>query len=63
MCLMALIEIDHLVRSTGLAIIILFLHSYLMAEKGTEYDLSKENEDEDCILTTGITEETGLKQQ
>lgn len=34
---MALIEIDHLVRSTGVTIIVIFLHSYLIAEKGTGY--------------------------
>lgn len=47
---MALIEIDHLVRSTGVTIIVIFLHSYLIAEKGTGYQLAKETDDEEGNL-------------
>jgi hypothetical protein len=44
---MAILEIDHLVRSTGITIIVIFIHAYLIAEKGTGYELANEVDEEE----------------
>jgi hypothetical protein len=52
---MACIGLDHLVRSTGVTIIVIFLHTYLIAENGTEHEVAKQQpqDDEENSLTSG----------
>jgi hypothetical protein len=59
---MAILEIDHLVRSTGVSIIVLFLHAYLMAEKGTEHMVQNDEDEIDKLNNNPNPndEETGL---
>lgn len=46
---MAILEIDHLVRSVGISILVLFTHAYLMAEKGTEVLVEIDDDEKDKL--------------
>lgn len=46
---MAILEIDHLVRSVGISILVLFIHAYLMAEKGTEVLVEIDDDEKDKL--------------
>jgi hypothetical protein len=50
---MAIAETDYLVRGTGICIIVIFLHTYLMAEKGTEYELTMDHDEESSMVEGG----------
>ncbi len=47
---MAYFELDFLVRGTGIGIIVIFVHTYLMAENGTQYEVAKDQDEEDSFI-------------
>jgi hypothetical protein len=50
LAIMAYFELDFLVRGTGIGIIVIFVHTYLMAENGTQYEVAKDQDEEDSFI-------------